>query len=683
MSAIFLAAMVFSVGAMDSAVCCMLRAHTLVEIYQDLPWIVCHDFDEDYKNVEYFRVSTNNATDQYYPSVNHTMGWCESTCSGYERSSVTEWFQPLATWILPTLATALLISVGEKKKAKKHWGKTMTGSNRSKRKSSGLQGSRLRRLGRKLDRFKPAINIMVEIPYIILRIPFFTPEFLIMLGDPASAIWGGFSELWMDTSMMRRLPKESNPLNRAMIGMAVLVGQTRFEDGTINQSTQGLVLQGLLSSIERMLSNLKGNGEMEHKKLEALRNVISPHENSHARGPPKWPSREKPPTRKDLQKVSRVLQSEATLQQTLITLKATLSSEDLGSRDEQSEVTSSSMKKAIQDVLEILPGIEQSFPDNENFPPPSDFTNRLEIGIKTILKARLDIVSGVLLPVALTLITTASAFHDAYTNLGDYESAYNLAFGVWYSWIIVLAVISNSYAASLNAGLTRETLGDVMNLSDVTVPLRYRHSNSIKWKSWMEDMGFITGEPNQKLYEWDWYLKYFAGQMTGWACVAFSSACAAAISYTTPTVGVDCRTFTFMLYGSISLLLALTMILRTWLRNHYADWRRARLFYYLFYRLFVTVNLFVLVGGTISHLAGFFRTCRCKRLFAHASSIVELNTGTRENYNNAKKFWLPVGYLAFTFVWIVMTIVLNLRAYIKFHLRRLFREKNRERVKHL
>lgn len=123
------------------------------------------------------------------------------------------------------------------------------------------------------------------------------------------------------------------------------------------------------------------------------------------------------------------------------------------------------------------------------------------------------------------------------------------------------------------------------------------------------------------------------------------------------------------------------MVLRTWLRNNASEWQRTRSVFQLFYRLLVAVNVIVLVGGTIAHLFGFFRTCRCKLLFATASSIVQLNTDTRENYNNAKKFWLPVGYLAFTFVWIVMTVVLNFRAYINFHLERLFSENGKKHVK--
>ena len=251
----------------------MLRAHKLVEKYQELPWIVCHDFDVP--KLEYSDVS-NTTTDPFYPSVNHTMGWCENNCSGYEVSSITEWTQPLATWILPTLATALLISVGENTYVKNQKNNTKTGSNQSKRRFWVHPKSYMLRLDHIYDHIKSILDLLLEIPYILLRTPFFAPEFLIMLGDPASAIWGGFSELWMDANMIRNLSEENDPLNRAMVAMVALVGQTRFDEDTISESTQRLVLQGLLSSVERMLGRFNENGESDplvtdqSKKLENI-----------------------------------------------------------------------------------------------------------------------------------------------------------------------------------------------------------------------------------------------------------------------------------------------------------------------------------------------------------------------------------------------------------------------------
>lgn len=98
-----------------------------------------------------------------------------------------------------------------------------------------------------------------------------------------------------------------------MIGMAVLVGQTRFEDKTIDESTQGVVLQGLFFSVEKLLAGLKGNDQLqsvvseEVRKLEALQDILSQHKHLDGKSPPKWPSAETPPTRTNLQKISALL----------------------------------------------------------------------------------------------------------------------------------------------------------------------------------------------------------------------------------------------------------------------------------------------------------------------------------------------------------------------------------------
>lgn len=73
--------------------------------------------------------------------------------------------------------------------------------------------------------------------------------------------------------------------------------------------------------------------------------------------------------------------------------------------------------------------------------------------IRTVLRARVDFVNGIALPVVLALATTASTFHDAYSQFGDSDTAHGLAFGIWFSWLIILAVVSNSCVASVNPGV--------------------------------------------------------------------------------------------------------------------------------------------------------------------------------------------------------------------------------------
>lgn len=72
--------------------------------------------------------------------------------------------------------------------------------------------------------------------------------------------------------------------------------------------------------------------------------------------------------------------------------------------------------------------------------------------------------------------------------------------------------------------------------------------------------------------------------------------------------------------------------------------------------------------GTVLHLAGVYRSCRCKRLFARDFDIVELNSNTQLAVDNAEKFWLPIGYMAFGCIWLVCAGVIFASNYITIHL---------------
>jgi len=82
------------------------------------------------------------------------------------------------------------------------------------------------------------------------------------------------------------------------------------------------------------------------------------------------------------------------------------------------------------------------------------------------------------------------------------------------------------------------------------------------------------------------------------------------------------------------------------------------------YALLVFLNAFVLFGSTLFHLIGLYRSCRCQALFGSSSAILELNFFTQQAIDNATRFWLPVGYVCFSFVWVVCMFAIVLRAYL-------------------
>ena len=547
----------------------MLAVRANITYYGDDPWTVC---DTDHA---YVYLSPGP-----YASVNVTMGWCQQNCGGYELSSSDEWLRPLATWILPTIALLLLCSVGEDKDGEE--------------KDSGDKASWWK-----------------KICYLI-GFRYKAREYVALIGDPASAICGGFSEIFTDARVL--LLKPRNWSEKVMVGVSTLAGSTEFDAAAF----QG----GLWTNAENNRQNT--------------------------------------------------------------TLPETSTATDGRSRTHEDK-----------DISAIQGSPIDSDRDTKKV------QTRLFYGIRVILKARLDFINAIFLPVVLLFATTVASFHDAYDNNGDVETAHNLAYGVWYSWVIILAVVSNSYAASVNPGVAEAAIRDLVDLSSPTLPLRKRFPNSIAWGDWVKRLcGGSKDFYSSKLF----YPTYVIGQLLGWACVAVACASASVISYTTPTTGVGCDTFTYLLYGALSFVIALLLVLRHWVTSKvkgrpkptdvlpikkgssvedksqveegqqttkpsHRAWKMVDDILEVIYALLVFINAFVLFGSTLFHLIGLYRSCRCQALFGSSKALLELNFFTQQAIDNATKFWLPVGYMCFSFVWVICMIAIMLRVFlhINFH----------------
>jgi hypothetical protein len=507
-------------AAADFGICCMKAAREQFNVVIfDAPWSAC--------GVE---PAFDFTKDTPLNSVNASLGWCKEHCGGYQASVTSQWLLPLATWVIPPFTLLILCSIGE-------------------------PGNRWP--------FRPHCSIgepKKDWPFKPLC--YWVTEYLAILGDPASAICGGFSELWVNArlaEMLSKTPKRENKKepggvpNDTIVGFAMVAGQT---------------------------------------ELSGLRLEISP--------------------RPD---------------------------------DSPNEKTGT--------YASDVPVIKGDLDD--------DACKALERGIRTVLRARIDFVNGVTLPVVLALATTASVFYTAYQTIGDSDTAFGLAFGIWYSWVIVLAVVSNSSVASANPGVAAAAVGDSLPLSPRTVPLRDRMRNTKEWRYWALKS---LGEKPPSSFFWP----YLCGQAISWIIVAFFCACAATISYNTPTIGIGCRSFSFMLYGSLAAIVALLMMLRDWAVQRYGPKAQRVRFLKSIYIFLVALNAFVLVFSTIAQLVGLYRSCFCQH-FGPLSSVLELSTGNAQSIDNARKTWIPVGFVAYTGVWLVCGVAIGLRAYVASHIK--------------
>lgn len=350
-----------------------------------------------------------------------------------------------------------------------------------------------------------------------------------------------------------------------------------------------------------------------------------------------------------------------------------------------SDGTADEAKDSIQ--LRLL---SPSEPSIENIKHITDRVNR---AIEMIIVARKGFVSGILIPVVLMLAVTAATFYDAYSNTGDKDTALDLAYCVWYSWILVLGVAGNCYASSLKPEVAQSALYKVIDFGEdpLETPLRHRYVNNYLWDEWARspDSPPSYQKSLDKLRrDLGFWSRFCLGQGVGLCCVAFASACATAIAWTTPTVGLGCRSFNFILYVAIAFVAAYLNVLCSWLgvcaKSTVSDAQRKqyRVLWKLvrsIYAFLVFGNALVMVVGTIFHLVGVFRTCWCERLTWADSTLIELNSKTQQAYDNARRYWLSTAYVAFGVVWLACLVAIAFRSYIVQKLDDWVRESDEER----
>jgi hypothetical protein len=94
-------------------------------------------------------------------------------------------------------------------------------------------------------------------------------------------------------------------------------------------------------------------------------------------------------------------------------------------------------------------------------------------------------------------------------------------------------------------GLVKRTIrteANVLPFPPVTVRFHLRHTNALPWRLWLGDID-VADHHRRHLRV---LIKNTIGQLFGGAGVAIAPACAATISYSTPTVGITSRSLNYL-----------------------------------------------------------------------------------------------------------------------------------------
>jgi len=557
-----IASLISPARAFNAATCCMTRARQFIVEYDDSPWTVCAA-----------GVSEPWNRDPPFPRVQANLAWCLEHCPGFAANGLEEWLHPLAQWFVPYATLLFLCPIGDSEEEAVEMGIIQMVLDYVSKKIFAVPG------------WNEAIP--EDRADDLLKQHDFTKrllEWLNILGDPASAVWGSIAQLNMDWWIIQRLKNLGNTgvdrhstgdevadwYDKEMLGVVVMAGQTAMNKDLGTALTKQLIFEALVTAVD-VLTSRDGNNSAPsptslNRTLVDLKKALL--------------------ESKDNTQFLENVDDEATLRELSLLARYLMH----GNIDPSNFLNTAfgrigtsgshtTLGNAIETAFQALEGINRDSTMSRRAPTPStyfdsSFSIKIRKAIRTILEARRTFITAIALPVVVHFATTAQIFYESYQKMGDSSTAHGLAYGAMFSWLLLIAVIDNCAVASANASLITQQIKGVFRLSQIRVPLRERYSNALEWECWLTDIGLDTGLKNRVVaarshqptldtraiaFKW-FYAKYLVGQLVGWVTVAFFCGCAAIISYTTPTVGWGCRSFNHLMYAVFSLVVALLQV---------------------------------------------------------------------------------------------------------------------------
>jgi hypothetical protein len=750
---IFLASSITLTHAYDTTVCCMLRARELIGELKVDPIVACAARIQDPWTLPVPPIAV-------YANIT----WCNANCPGDFVTNLEDWLHPLVQWFAPYTALLFLCPTGEvpenevpkKEEGRERWWPWAFLQNVTT-KLGVLLGPFLETFFSKVKGQTPgaehyagaeaALGISTE--HFAIRVL----EWINILGDPASAVWGAMAQLDMDMWIVNKIGKlgssdegtdgkgkpgtgrtddnaiQSQPnepqsqsakwYEREMYGVVLLASQTPIDSNLGDGLVKELIVKGLQTAFDAVFPKphesdlpVAVKELMDYLPYESRLNetTLDP---SKSTGPRKFGRTLDTVIGKDRKEMLRLAAIVRNVMMSKVYLAVGLQMID-GPIQEQGNKEYSEMElyKLIHDVV-----VDMNRPHSTKYRYPTlapdlsgggahpfdngDFARALRKALRTILEGRPKFMTAIVLPVLIHFLTIAQIFYGAYQKLGDSVTAHNLAYSASYSWLLLVVVFANSAVASANPNLVKGEIKSLLTLSGTRVPLRKRYANALEWECWLTDFSFFTPLRNWRnktlkdfipgmddrvaatkyAFGRRFYVKYLLGQLLGWICVAFFCSCASAISYETGTVGIGCRAFNHLLYAVLSAVTALLQVLRHKIerpKQPEDEERKAREdvepfrnlwqgvqrnFVRNTYILFVTINAFVLVGGTIFNFAGVYNNCNCKHLLAGPDYPLELTKFSINDQSQADKIWNSTGFVAYLFAWCVCGVAVVIRMY--------------------
>jgi len=319
--------------------------------------------------------------------------------------------------------------------------------------------------------------------------------------------------------------------------------------------------------------------------------------------------------------------------------------------------------------------------------------SKMEIRLKTMLACQASFGTAIGAPVAFFLGSFLFSVFSNHSKLGDADISMSLAFGEWWMTIPHVAIVSGCLLAENNPN----TLEAIVSSIERIKPSKQRQTKSL-WAPfhesvyqpvWMWERGrnkqkwikevqkaylFPQRDPEGPTYaqsinyehretwlrrKWKGYLTFpiktipDVGILTGtWIVlgtlvfIAVPFVLAFITSFYTPTIGLSCRTFTFVLYFALQFLLALVWYYDFRTEVGYVPLSQKstkQLITFGLAILFFLGSAFATMIGTFMQILGVYRNCLCSIPMGYWGSRdyhFTVSTNNREGIYYAGRIWV-------------------------------------------
>ncbi|KAH0545441.1 hypothetical protein FGG08_000442 [Glutinoglossum americanum] len=306
-----------------------------------------------------------------------------------------------------------------------------------------------------------------------------------------------------------------------------------------------------------------------------------------------------------------------------------------------------------------------------------DLITSTKTRLRTMLACQYSFGSTVGAPVVFFAGAFVYTLVDTLTKLGDNDTAHALAFGMWWMVIPHVAIVSGLLLAGNNPNTLEGVIGRKGNADDHAIfkvfglvyESRYRPAwmwfrgrSKRDWTRKLLDTYSIVSSSGSDI-DMEQFRKATELSISDWVTVfvivglliLVPFSLAFTTSYSTPVIGLSCRSMTFLIYALSQLWLVALWVLTFSLYIHHPYWG------YFWYPLVVFGGcgaVFTSIGGTMMQIIGVYRNCKCLLPIQHwgnpnDQTMLTISKNARETIVEANTFWKGTGGGAIAFLGLI------------------------------